>query len=64
MNTANTTNVKNFKVNDKIKNNKTGKIGIVTKVYDGGIVRYHLVGTPNNIHTIVGSEFDRFEIIG
>lgn len=44
-----------FKVNDKIKNNKTGKIGIV---------RYHLVGTPNNIHTIVGSEFDRFEIIG
>ncbi len=64
MNTANTTNVKNFKVNDKIKNNKTGKIGIVTKVYDVGIVRYHLVGTPNNIHTIVGSEFDRFEIIG
>ena len=67
MNTTNTTNivnVKNFKVNDKIKNNKTGKIGIVTKVYDVGIVRYHLVGTPNNIHTIVGSEFDRFEIIG
>lgn len=64
MNTANTMNVKNFKVNDKIKNNKTGKIGIVTKVYDVGIVRYHLVGTPNNIHTIVGSEFDRFEIIG
>ena len=60
----NTVNVKNFKVNDKIKNNKTGKIGIVTKVYDVGIVRYHLVGTPNNIHTIVGSEFDRFEIIG
>ena len=64
MNITNTTNVKNFKVNDKIKNNKTGKIGIVTKVYDVGIVRYHLVGTPNNIHTIVGSEFDRFEIIG
>lgn len=53
-----------FKVGCKIKNNKTGKIGIVTKVYDVGIVRYHLVGTPNNIHTIVGSEFDRFEIIG
>lgn len=53
-----------FKVNDKIKNNKTGKIGIVTNVYEVGIVTYHLVGTPNNIHTIVGSEFDRFEIIG
>ncbi len=53
-----------FKVNDKIKNNETGKIGIVTNVYEVGIVRYHLVWTPNNIHTIVGSEFDRFEIIG
>lgn len=60
----NTVNIKNFKVNDKIKNNKTGKIGIVTKVYEEGIVKYYLVGTPNNIHTIVGSEFDRFEIIG
>ena len=56
--------IEDFKVGCKIKNNKTGKIGIVTKVYEEGIVRYHLVGTPNNIHTIVGSEFDRFEIIG
>ena len=55
--------IEDFKVDRKIKNNKTGKIGIVTKVYEEGIVKYHLVGTPNNIHNIVGSEFDRFEII-
>lgn len=57
--------IKKFKVGFRIKNNKTGKIGIVTRVYDEdvNVVRYHLLGTPNNIHTIVGSEFDRFEII-
>lgn len=57
--------IKKFKVGFRIKNNKTGKIGIVTRVYDEGIniVKYHLLGTPNNIHTIVGSEFDRFEVI-
>lgn len=57
--------IERFKVGSRIKNNKTGKIGIVTRVYDEGVnvVRYHLLGTPNNIHTIVGSEFDRFEII-
>lgn len=57
--------IEDFKVGCKIKNNKTGKIGIVTRVYNEGInvVRYHLLGTPNNIHTIVGSEFDRFEVI-
>lgn len=58
-------NINQFTVGSRIKNNKTGKIGIVTRVYREGIniVRYHLLGTPNNIHTIVGSEFDRFEII-
>ena len=57
--------IEDFKVGCKIKNNKTGKIGVVTKVYDEvNIVNYHLLETPNNIHTIVGSEFDRFEIIG
>ena len=57
--------IERFKVGSRIKNNKTGKIGIVTRVYDEGIniVKYHLLGSPNNIHTIVGSEFDRFEII-
>lgn len=57
--------IERFKIGSRIKNNKTGKIGIVTRVYDEGIniVRYHLLGTPNNIHTIVGSEFDRFEVI-
>ena len=59
------TNINDFKVGCKIKNNKTGKIGIVTCVYDEiNIVKYHLLGTPNCIHTIVGSEFDRFEVIG
>ena len=57
------TNINDFKVGCKIKNNKTGKIGIVTCVYDEiNIVKYHLLGTPNCIHTIVGSEFDRFEV--
>ena len=57
--------IEDFKVGCKIKNNKTGKIGVVTKVYDEvNIVNYHLLETPNNIHAIVGSEFDRFEIIG
>lgn len=57
--------IERFKVGSRIKNHKTGKIGIVTRVYDEGIniVKYHLLGTPNNIHTIVGSEFDRFEVI-
>lgn len=56
--------IERFKVGSRIKNYKTGKIGIVTQVYDEGIniVKYHLLGTPNNIHTIVGSEFDRFEV--
>lgn len=40
-----------FKVGDTIKNLKTGKIGIVKKVYDEDIINYHLIGTPNNIHT-------------
>ena len=59
------TNINDFKVGCKIKNNKTGKIGIVTRVYGEGVgvVKYYLLKTPNNIHTIVGSEFDRFEII-
>lgn len=55
--------IEDFKVGCKIKNNKTGKIGIVTKVYEECIVKYTLIGTPNNIHTIVSSEFDRFEIV-
>ena len=56
--------LEDFKVGCKIKNNKTGKIGIVTRIYDEvNIVNYHLLGTPNCIHTIVGSGFDRFEII-
>ena len=55
--------IEDFKVGNKIKNSKTGKIGIVTRVYDEvNIVNYHLIGTPNCIHTIVGSEFDRFEV--
>lgn len=64
MNTANTVNIKDFKVGCNIKNTKTGKIGIVTRVYDEvNIVNYHLLRTPNNIHVIC-STFDRFEIIG
>ena len=56
--------IEDFKVGFRIKNNKTGKIGIVTRVYDEvNIVNYHLLGTPNCIHTIIRSEFDRFEII-
>lgn len=57
--------IEDFKVGCKIKNNKTGKIGIVTRVYDDGVdvVKYYLLGTPNNIHTIVGYLFDRFEVI-
>ena len=51
-----------FKVKDKIKNLKTGKIGIVTRVYDEGIVKYHLIGTPNNIHTFAVWE-NRFIIL-
>lgn len=57
--------IEDFKVGCKIKNNKTGKIGIVTRVYAEGvnIVKFHQLRTPNNVHTIVGSKFDRFEII-
>lgn len=56
--------IEDFKVGDKIKNRKTGKIGIVTRVYDEvNIVNYHLLGTPNCVHTIICSGFDRFEII-
>lgn len=52
-----------FKVNDKIKNRKTGKIGIVTKVYQKeDIIKYHLIGTPNCIHTFSVWE-NRFDII-
>ena len=55
--------IEDFKVGDKIKNSKTGKIGIVTRVYDEvNIVNYHLIGTPNCIHVIC-TNFDRFEII-
>lgn len=55
--------IEDFKVGDKIKNRKTGKIGIVTKIYrKEEIIKYHLIGTPNNIHTF--SEWEnRFEII-
>ena len=54
-----------IKIGDKIKNNKTGKIGIVTRVYGEGVdvVKYYLLKSPNNIHTIAGYLFDRFEII-
>ena len=51
-----------FKVGDKIINKKSGKLGKVTKVYEEGIIKYHLLGTPNNIHTFSLNE-DRFEII-
>ena len=51
-----------FKVGGIIKNLKTGKIGIVTKVYDEDIIKYHLIGTPNNIHTFAVWEI-RFIIL-
>lgn len=41
-----------FSVYDIIENIKTGKIGKVIKVYeDVGIFKYHLLKTPNNVHT-------------
>ncbi len=51
-----------FKVGDTIQNLKTGKIGIVTKVYKEGIIKYHLIGTPNNIHTFAVQK-NRFIVI-
>ena len=52
-----------FKVNDIIKNRKTGKIGIVTKVYEEvDLIRYHLIGTPNCGH-IFSARDERFDII-
>ena len=51
-----------FKVGDKIKNRKTGKIGIITKMYrKEGIIKYHLLKTPNNIHIFSECE-NRFDI--
>ena len=51
-----------FKVGCTTQNLKTGKIEIVTKVYDEDIIKYHLNGTPNNIHTFAVWE-NRFIII-
>lgn len=51
-----------FKVGDKIKNRKTGKIGIVTKVYEEvDLIHYHLIGTPNCVH-IFSARDERFDI--
>jgi hypothetical protein len=52
-----------FKVNDKIKNRKTGKIGVVTKVYEEfGLIYYHLIGTLNNTHIFFPRD-ERFDIV-
>lgn len=51
-----------FKVGDTIKNRKTSKLGIVTYVYEEGIIKYHLIDTPHNIHISVEPE-ERFIII-
>ena len=41
-----------FEVGDIIRNRKTGKFGVIKKCYrEEGIIKYHLDGTPNNIHT-------------
>lgn len=51
-----------FNVGDKIKNRKTGKIGIITKIlYECDIIYYHLIGTPNCKH-VFSSRDERFDI--
>lgn len=51
-----------FNVGDKIKNRKTGKIGIVAKViYEHDIIYYHLIGTPNCKHVFFSRD-ERFDI--
>ena len=49
-----------FKVGDTIRNKKSSKLGVVTRVYEDGVIKYHLLKTPNNIHTFSLSD-DRFE---
>ena len=51
-----------FKVEDKIRNKKSGKLGKIIKVYEEGVIKYHLLRTPNNIHTFTLTD-NRFEII-
>lgn len=54
-----------FKNGTKIKNKKTGKIGIVinlNRVGGSTILTYHLENTPNNKHICLKPE-ERFDIV-
>lgn len=54
-----------FKQGVKIKNTKTGKVGYVVsfeEIYDLKLLKYHLEGTPNNVHT-ESRPFERFKIL-